>query len=589
MKFTSFEIVNYRGISEPLKIDLKKDSLIPLIGINECGKTTILQAIFCFDLINDGDYNKKHITNTLNLYKPTNKEPPVITAGIEMSYIEFENRIKVYNSNEVGKQVEKHREGFIYKAKKINDLPPKELFKSDIKICRNLETKKYFFLDSELKLFNPIAKELIYNLPYILYNDDFMERPPNEIEIPKKEGSLTGWNAIFNRLFEATNNDYSLFEISKVDDERIRESILSDVEVKLNERLSKAWKTFLLSKNDELQVKLRMVDNKDDNSQKIVIKIVEKIRRKDRYFDVADRSKGFLWFFNFVMKLEFNPKSVGKRENTIFLLDEPGSYLHSSAQEKLCIRIKEISEKMGKVIYCTHSHNLLKPDVIPFNKIYIVEKQKNKNIKASLITSHKPKGQNLSAYQPIFDALQIPVYDIFEQNKPIIAVEGIYDKYVITLFCNSKEEFNILPGTSANSIVKNIQFLNGFSRKYIAIWDNDEEGRKEYKNACKIYGEYEKHKFDKLPLLDRENRIMERMFENDDLKKLKNLLLIEKDTSYEKIMAILFHSKKSIKEKARNIISEKTKNNFKILSEIIEKRIKKSLEIDESSDKIINY
>lgn len=56
MKYLSFTITNYRGISEPLTIDLQKSSLVPLIGINECGKTTILQAIYCFDYINDSFY-----------------------------------------------------------------------------------------------------------------------------------------------------------------------------------------------------------------------------------------------------------------------------------------------------------------------------------------------------------------------------------------------------------------------------------------------------------------------------------------------------------------------------------------------------
>ena len=51
MKYLKFEIEGFRGISNKITIDLKNNSLIPLIGINECGKTTILQAIFCFDSI----------------------------------------------------------------------------------------------------------------------------------------------------------------------------------------------------------------------------------------------------------------------------------------------------------------------------------------------------------------------------------------------------------------------------------------------------------------------------------------------------------------------------------------------------------
>jgi predicted ATPase len=70
-----------------------------------------------------------------------------------------------------------------------------------------------------------------------------------------------------------------------------------------------------------------------------------------RYFNLKDRSKGFYWFFNFVIKLEFNHKLNGSENNAIYLLDEPGSYLHPNAQLMLCEKIKKLSEN-NKVVYC---------------------------------------------------------------------------------------------------------------------------------------------------------------------------------------------------------------------------------------------
>lgn len=47
MKYTGFHIVNYKAIDE---IDvLVSRNTIPLIGINESGKTSILQAILALD------------------------------------------------------------------------------------------------------------------------------------------------------------------------------------------------------------------------------------------------------------------------------------------------------------------------------------------------------------------------------------------------------------------------------------------------------------------------------------------------------------------------------------------------------------
>jgi len=48
MKYKKFAITNYKAIRKKVEIDLIKSSIVPIIGINECDKTTILKSIFCF-------------------------------------------------------------------------------------------------------------------------------------------------------------------------------------------------------------------------------------------------------------------------------------------------------------------------------------------------------------------------------------------------------------------------------------------------------------------------------------------------------------------------------------------------------------
>ena len=67
MQYSKFVIKNYRAIKGPLEIDLK-NKIVPLVGINECGKTTILQAIFAFDFANDELNSGKHVKDISNLY-----------------------------------------------------------------------------------------------------------------------------------------------------------------------------------------------------------------------------------------------------------------------------------------------------------------------------------------------------------------------------------------------------------------------------------------------------------------------------------------------------------------------------------------
>ncbi len=49
MEYGKFWIRNYRAITGPLEVDVARTPLVPIIGVNECGKTTILSAIFAFD------------------------------------------------------------------------------------------------------------------------------------------------------------------------------------------------------------------------------------------------------------------------------------------------------------------------------------------------------------------------------------------------------------------------------------------------------------------------------------------------------------------------------------------------------------
>jgi 5S rRNA maturation endonuclease (ribonuclease M5) len=328
-------------------------------------------------------------------------------------------------------------------------------------------------------------------------------------------------------------------------------------------------------------LKFDVAENGNEEKNHILrIEVIEKIKDMDCYFDVIDRSKGFLWFYNFVMKLEFNPKVLGSvASKTVYLLDEPGSYLHQSAQEELCKKLVSISKNYGSVIYCTHSHKLLNPNLIPLNSIYIVEKDTKKKIKATPLPKIQTKVENTNAFQPVLEALQTPAFESSIVNEKVIVVEGIYDKYAVELMVKLDNSIFILPGTSADSIIKNIQYLNGFNKTYIAIWDNDDEGEKSYKRATKFFGEIESEKFDLLPLIGTKKRRMEEMFSKKDLDLFRTKLGLNSSANYESIISTLFYSDKKTRQKILASTSKETNNNFLILKDIIDKRMKKSQEI----------
>jgi hypothetical protein len=72
-----------------------------------------------------------------------------------------------------------------------------------------------------------------------------------------------------------------------------------------------------------------------------------------------DRSRGFVWFFSFLVLFSQVRKSFGK--NVIILLDEPGLSLHAKAQADLLRYIDERLKRDYQVIYTTHSPFMVDP------------------------------------------------------------------------------------------------------------------------------------------------------------------------------------------------------------------------------------
>ena len=552
MKYNKFIIRNYRAIEGPMEINIKKNKLVPLIGTNESGKTTILQAIFAFDYANDKEYEGRHLKELRNFYNPQNKEPAIIEAEISVKKSDFLNCISDENLR-----------------MKYSEIPSF----SEITISRNLDTKEYSVSvidDSEDG--KVIGKEIVSRLPYIIYNDDFIERPKNEIEIPSDSTDLYGWLGIYERAFNKIES--SIFDIIKEPEENIKLGILSDVESEINKTLIKEWGKISLDDTGCLSIKLQI-----ENNRTLKIQIVEKKGDKDRFFKIEERSKGFLWFFNFVMKIKYNPKSTGSNNDIIYLLDEPGSYLHSVAQERLCQMIKNISNKDGKVIYCTHTHHLLDPKYIPTKYIYIVQKDKSKkNIELSKITNVKTDIKKMNELQPVYEALGVSDWDFFTQKQKIILVEGIHDKYALEIFLKSKvSTYIIMPCVNAVSIYNNIPRLIAYNKNYIAIWDNDEEGIEYYKKSIKAFGKLEERKLLLLPNNDRKRKVrMEEMFDKDDFKKLARYLEMPDNSSYSNIMTSIMCCDDSVIEECANLVSQKTKNNFSELFKNIDEVYKES-------------
>ncbi len=525
MKYLEFKIKNYKAIAEEVSIPINPISLLPLIGANESGKTSILQAIHAFDFSNDRENDGTHLSDIRNLYQPMKEEPSSITALIKISHQEL---LSILEEEDIERNPDLGKGGKLSITREVFD-----------------KDRSHYIVDgiADREEGNRIGNKIVAELPFIIYNDDFIERPDSMVEVPLEEPQqLSGWLGIYAKAFQAAG--YSIFSV--VDQEtNFRNSALSDVSVGINEMLIEEWARISLDDGKCLKIHLGFSD------RKLEIKIVETINNRERFFDISERSKGFLWFFNFVMKIRYNPKGTGQSSDIVYLLDEPGSYLHASAQEKLCKMLKSISNKDGKVIYCTHTHHLLDPKYIPIKNIYLVRKSNNGVVSLARAIDAPTKTKKNNELQPVFEALQIADWDFFRQSERVVLVEGIYDKYAIEFFCGQKKNTVIFPGTSASSIYERIPQCIAYEKDYVALWDNDKEGKAYYEKACNKFGAIEKQKFHCLPCIKEKRQVrMETFIGQDALDAIVRELQMPQNSTYEKTMLALV----GIEEKERRTL-----------------------------------
>ena len=412
-------------------------------------------------------------------------------------------------------------------------------------IQRNLTTRTYAILTppfQDPEVGSALAEEMIHRLPYILFFDDFRDKVEDKILIePDKGKPLKGWLAILEQLFKQTDDHLSVLDLPEME-ERLRKSVLAKVKRNLNATLTKEWQNFRLDDRDALEISIDMQSEAGVNSTAshyLKLEIIERDAGGDEhYFFISDRSKGFFWFFNFVMKLEFNPKVLSAADRSIYLLDEPGSYLHASAQSKLCQNEASFGTQPRRVL---HTFALpLEPQVIPLGSIHVADRT-NGNI--TLVPIHEHRGNILerrSAFQPVLDALLIKPFLLDLSYSRVILVEGIFDYYAMELFRQARP-VGILPSVGADSIKFYVSLMIAWQVNFRALWDADKAGRDAKHEAEDLFGsDIGAASFFTLPAPEGAKRIMQDLFDGKDLNVFRHELDIAPDSSFEKTIAADF-------------------------------------------------
>ncbi|MBZ8126077.1 ATP-dependent nuclease [Bacillus thuringiensis] len=198
-------------------------------------------------------------------------------------------------------------------------------------------------------------------------------------------------------------------------------------------------------------------------------------------FSINQRSQGFQWFLSFFITL-----NAEKQGQSIILIDEPGLFLHAKAQQDVLAMLVKLA-KQYQIVITTHSPYFMDPDRL--DRISLVIKDKEFY---TYVENKVHKGSDYTTLTPIITAIGLDITRNIGFSKDFnILTEGISDYYYLQAMKEylRKEylliDFNIIPAQGANSVSTLTSLLMGWNLKFIALFDNDSEGKRNYNKIKK--------------------------------------------------------------------------------------------------------
>jgi predicted ATP-dependent endonuclease of OLD family len=566
MKISKFIIQKYRAI-ENVEVNVS-NPINPIVGVNESGKTSVLKAILAFDKNRDGINQKEHL-DFQNKYSTKPAKESRISALISLTKDEINDLIKAT-------KVKTDSDQYLT----VSEFNSKYDFLLTRVLLESSETKYVYENKNLLEETNKkVANYLVKHLPTLLYFDDFSDRVPDAVDFPEeyaKTGKLTrsklrDWQEIIEEIFKRADTEgiedaeTPLQSYMNIADSDRKSDILNDIEQELNKEIIDEWKRIkkahksLADDSDKLTLSLI------NEGGKFQFKVRDNsYNDRRRTFNISERSKGFQWFFNYMIKLKFNPNYTKKKENSIFLLDEPGSYLHSSAQMELLKELQRVS-KNNTIIYCTHSQYLLNPVIIQLGSIKIAEKE---GAKVSLTdfgkhSSKKDKG----ALSPIYQALNLNFAHDFLGN--IVITEGVTDYFLFKMLQDNKKEMSVdwhfIPSSGAGQSGTLISLALSYAEKFKLLLDNDGGGKEAKKKYLKEFGEH----FEQFIFM---YQVKKKSFELEDYLSKSDqtkLMSITNTDNLKRSIGFLFHDYKEHQEGFIKNLDENTLSNLEEVFELL--------------------
>lgn len=505
-------INKYKSYSSKQVVELE-DDITTLVGKNESGKTAFLEALAKLNYFTDDedfkfDEVQDYPRNELKRYQRAGEdvEPIVCTFQLDQETIDeinddlgegvlttdsfsvstkYKNGRTWYHINcDEKKYLEKIQNelGFgdvtktkileLGSVKAVVDAEPgdnEELASVITHLNNNVVSEAY---DWGRKLLDAYVYRnyIAPRLPRFWYFDEYHELPSRVSVDAIRQNTIKG-----DLTRKQLDTAKALFELAVIDVEELAnassfESFIAELEATSNEITDQIFEYWSTNSNLEIEFKIESIHRHNQQPEKI-LDIRVKNKRHRITLPLKNRSKGFNWFFSFIVW--FSKIQDEQDKNFVLLLDEPGLNLHASAQADLLRFISDLSDNY-QIVYSTHSPFMVKSDAL--HQVRTVYDSEEGSIISDAIQEKDP-----DTLFPLQAALGYDIAQNLFVSKNNLLVEGPSDLNYLTYMSNLLEnegreglryDVTIVPVGGLDKVVSFISLLRGSKLKISCLLDS---------------------------------------------------------------------------------------------------------------------
>ena len=263
-------------------------------------------------------------------------------------------------------------------------------------------------------------------------------------------------------------------------DNNIRATIRRKITKMIQQNVCDEFKRFYNHEDYELEITFE--------TNRLYVRVIT----GDTSIAITERSNGLRWYFGLFLQVSAQDY---KNRNVVYVLDEPGVFLHINAQKELIHLFGELANSKGQVIYSTHLPSML--DSENLQCIRRIEKDEEGN--SHVFQTFYGKGlKNISRQDTLAPLLQSMGCDLqyagFVGNKLNIVTEGPTDRFYLEaglkLLSVPKSECpSIIAAQGATNVKSIMAILWGWGCDFKLLFDYDRAGFTEYHAIVKKYGQ----------------------------------------------------------------------------------------------------